>query len=114
MSTSVSTEPHILDVSEERESGRVCVRLRDELDLSNADAVTQLLDALRERRAPVLLDLDDLTFIDASGLRVVVTAASEARSDGWEFAVTRGSRQVRRLFGLLEIDKDLPYDGAPS
>jgi anti-anti-sigma factor len=58
----------------------------------------------------VLLDLDGLTFIDVSGVRLVLAAAEDLRRDGWSFAVTRGSRPVRRVFRVLELDKHLPYD----
>jgi anti-anti-sigma factor len=58
----------------------------------------------------VLLDLDGLTFIDASGVRLVLAAAEDSRRDGWAFAVTHGSRQVRRVFVLLGLDRHLPYD----
>jgi anti-anti-sigma factor len=59
----------------------------------------------------VVLDLDDLAFIDAKGARLVVEAAESARRDGWSFAITPGSRPVRRLFQLLEVADKLPYDG---
>jgi anti-anti-sigma factor len=67
---------------------------------------------LRERHATVLLDLDELAFIDARGLRVVLTAAADARNDGWAFTVTRGSARVRRLFEILDLYQDLPFDEA--
>ena len=65
---------------------------------------------LRERHESVLLDLDGLTFIDVSGVRLVLAAAEDSRRDGWAFAVTRGSRPVRRVFRALELDERLPYD----
>jgi anti-anti-sigma factor len=58
----------------------------------------------------VLLDLNDLAFIDASGARLVVEAAEDARRDGWSLTITRGSRPVRRLFELLHLDGTLPYE----
>jgi anti-anti-sigma factor len=59
----------------------------------------------------VLLDLDELTFIDASGIRLVVDAAEDSRRDGCAFAVTHGSWPVRRVIQLLELDQHVPYDG---
>ena len=58
-----------------------------------------------------LLLVDELEFIDMSSLRVFVAAAEEASREGWSFAVTRGSAQVRRLIGLVELDRQLPLDG---
>jgi anti-anti-sigma factor len=87
------------------------VRLRGELDIATVDAVAKRLAALRERHETVLLDLNELTFIDASGIRLVVDAAEDSRRDGWAFAVTHRSWPVRRVLELLELDKQLTYDG---
>ena len=59
-----------------------------------------------------MLDLDELAFIDMSGLRVALAAAEEASHDGRSFAVTNGSPAVRRLIELVELDGRLPLDGS--
>jgi anti-anti-sigma factor len=101
-----------LEVVESREDLRTRVRLRGELDVATGGAVTKRLAVLRERGESVVLDLDELTFIDVSGVRLVLAAAEASRRDGWTFAVTHGSRPVRRVFQLLELDTQLPYDEA--
>jgi anti-anti-sigma factor len=100
-----------LEVVEFREDRRTRVRLRGELDIATLGVVAKRLAVLRERGESVVLDLDELTFIDVSGLRLVLTAAEDSRRDGWMFTVTRGSRPVRRGFQLLDLDNQLPYDG---
>src|SRR5689334_12489933 len=114
MSVELSIEPVPFEVLEVREPGRVRVQVRGELDLATADHVADRLRRLRERGAAVLLDLDELTFIDAAGLRVILTAASVARNDGWAFAVTRGSAPVRRLFAIVHAETHLTFDGSSS
>lgn len=96
-----------------RDAGRVHVRLRGELDLAGAPTVSDTLHRHRERGEPVLLDLDELEFIDMSGLRALLAATEEASHDGWSFAVTCGSPQVRRLIELVRPDGQLPLDGHP-
>jgi len=107
----LSDEYSLLEIIEVRDAGRVRVRLRGELDLAGAPTVSNRLRRLRERGEPVLLDLDEVRFIDMSGLRVLLAAAEEAGRDGWSFAVTRGSAQVRRLIGLVRLERPLPTDG---
>jgi len=114
MSMALSIEPVPFEVIEVREPSRVRVRLRGELDLATADLVADRLRRLREHGATVLLDLDELSFIDAAGLRVVLTAADSARHDGWAFTVTRGSAPVRRLFAIVHAENHLRFDGSPS
>jgi hypothetical protein len=54
----------------------------------------------------VVLDLRGLTFIDTSGLRVVVLAQS--RQPG-RLAVVKGSRTVQRAFEICGLVKLLPF-----
>jgi anti-anti-sigma factor len=103
-----------LEIIEAPDAGRIRVRLRGELDLASGPTLSEVLRRLRERREPVLLDLDELSFIDMSGLRVVLEAAEQASRDGGRFAVTRGSSQVRRLIALVQPDGNLPLEGSPS
>ena len=103
-------EHPVLEIIEVRDAGRVRVRLRGELDLASAPVLSEALRGLRERRELVLLDLDELEFIDMSGLRAVMAGAEEASRDGGGFAVTRGSPQVRRLMGLVALDGQLRVD----
>ena len=110
----LSGENLLLEVIEVRDAGRVRVRLRGELDLASAPRVTACLQRLSERREQVLLDLDELTFIDMSGLRTLLTAAEDASRDGWALTVTRGSAPVRRLIALVRLDGQLPVDGSSS
>jgi anti-anti-sigma factor len=107
----LSDEHSLLEIIEVRDARSVRVRLRGELDLAGAPTLSERLRRLRERREPVLLDLDELEFIDMSGLRVLLAASAEASHDGWSFAVTRGSAQVRRLIGLVRLERQLPLDG---
>jgi len=103
-----------LEIIEAPDAGRIRVRLRGELDLASGPSLSEVLRRLRERHEAVLLDLDELSFIDMSGLRVVLEAAEQASRDGGGFAVTQGSSQVRRLITLVQPDGDLPLEGSPS
>jgi anti-anti-sigma factor len=58
-----------------RDDGRTRLRVRGELDMATAPILAESLRKLGERREPVLLDLDELGFIDMSGLRAVLAAA---------------------------------------
>ncbi len=80
--------------------------------MAGAPLLAQALGKLHERREMVLLDLDELSFIDMSGLRVVIAAAAQASRDGWAFRVTPGSPRVRRLLALVPTDPQLPLDGS--
>src|ERR1700755_2116395 len=93
-----------------RDVGRMRVLLRGELDLATAPPLTESMRRLREQDEHVLLDLDQVAFIDMGGLRAVLTAVEHASADGWAFAVTNGSKPVRRLIAMIGLDGRLPID----
>jgi anti-anti-sigma factor len=105
----LNDEHPVLDIIESLEAGRIRVRLHGDLDLATAPALSETLSRLRLGRQAVVLDLDQLEFIDMSGLRVVVTAAREAVRAQVAFVVTRGSSQVRRLVDLAGFADQLPH-----
>lgn len=84
------------------------VELHGELDLLGAPQLQSEIDSA-EIDAPrmVVLDLDDLQFIDSAGLRVILAAHERAREHGAEFAVTRGSQQVQRLLTIAGVGEHL-------
>ena len=94
-----------------REAGRTRLRLRGELDVAGVPMVDEVLRRLSEQRERVVLDVDELAFIDMSGIRMVVQAAADAERDGWAFSVTPGSPAVRRLAALVDLDGRSPFDG---
>jgi anti-sigma B factor antagonist len=53
------------------------------------------------------VDLDAVTFMDVSGLRVLLQAARRAEADGRRFAVARPCQSIRRLLELTAIDQTL-------
>ena len=99
-------------IEESRTDGAVVLALHGELDLASADGVQQRLDALAAEGTPVRLDLDGLSFMDSSGLRVVLQAAERSRASGWAFTLTPGSEQVRSLFDSAGITSRLPIEGS--
>jgi anti-sigma B factor antagonist len=84
--------------------------LRGELDLSSAAELNRrLLPLCRDATNAVVLDLRQLTFIDASGLQIIVVAREVCARHETEFALVPGPTQVQRVFqvtGLLDV---LPF-----
>jgi len=72
--------------------------------------VQQRLAELRDAQQPVVLDLDRLTFMDSTGIRLVLTACEDAERTGWSFQVTRGSERVKHVLDAAQVIDRLPYD----
>lgn len=96
-----------LDVAlRERPDAPLVVHVRGELDLGTAPRLISAL-TLAERRQShgIVVDLADLHFVDATGLRVLLEAARRARDGGWRFEGRKPSPALRRLLHLIALDQ---------
>ena len=100
----------LFEMAERHEQNATVLALKGELDFGTVGQVQARLAELRDRRAATLLDLDALTFMDSTGIRLVLTACEDAQRDGWSFRVTRGSERVQRVLEAAQVIDRLPYD----
>jgi anti-sigma B factor antagonist len=93
----------------ERHGDTAIIRLAGEFDLGCEGRFQKELEsALDGHVGTFLLDLRDLTFIDSTGLGMLVQIDALARGDGFDFAVLSGNGQVRRVFEQTGLDGVLP------
>lgn len=98
----------ILEFETSERDDQVLVALRGELDLSTADKVDRELRRVEEIDPPVVvLDLSGLTFLDSTGLRLIVTADQRARQADRRLAVVKGPATVQRVFSITKLDERL-------
>lgn len=100
----------LFEMVERHNGAATVVALRGELDFGTVGQVQARLAELRDDGAPTLLDLDGLTFMDSTGIRLVLTACEDAQRENWSFRVTRGSERVQRVFEAAQVIDRLPYD----
>jgi anti-sigma B factor antagonist len=97
-----------LQVEVRNEPDRVVLRLLGELDLASAPLLQGAIESVETDAAPLLvLDLDDLEFIDSTGLRIILAAHERAQERGQMLALTRGSQQVQRLMSITRVGEHL-------
>ena len=102
------------DVGLRRDSGRLVLCPRGELDIAT---VPRLRDALDQRRPgeALVLDLGGLSFLDTSGLQIVVEISRRARAEHFELTLLPGARGVQRVFEIAGLSDMLPFaDRSPG
>ncbi len=82
-----------------------------ELDVASSQTLEQELEQLRGVPT-VVVDLRGLTFIDSTGLGVLVRAHQLAKEQGCRFGLVRGEGQVQRLLSLTGLDSELLVAGS--
>ena len=85
-----------------------------ELDLDAVHRIEAALEELRAEGCPeVALDLRGLTFMDSTGLRLVIRWDTTAREEGFRFAIVPGADVVQRVFRLTGMDDHLTVAEPP-
>jgi anti-sigma B factor antagonist len=96
---------HLLD-------GHAVVELRGELDLSNAPALRErLLDIAATQSASLILDLSGLTFMDSTGISVLVAAERRAHQLGGSLSLAGPQKVVARVLHITSLDRHFPTFG---
>jgi anti-sigma B factor antagonist len=94
------------------EPAREVVRVKPvgELDLATVSVLEeQVRELLAVGFEQLIIDLRGLSFIDVSGLRLLLSLARDARHEGWRLSLIQGSVPVRRLFALTDTAHRLPF-----
>ncbi len=82
----------------------VLVTVAGEIDIATVARLRQRLWALAASGRPLVADLEQVGFIDASGLGALAVAARLAAEHGASLHVVCARPQVRRLFRLTGLD----------
>lgn len=87
---------------------RIVLAFHGELDLLAAPLLQGEIESDAVDSADLLvLDLDDVQFIDSAGLRAILAAHERAIERGQRLALTPGSPQVQRLLSIAGINGHL-------
>jgi anti-anti-sigma factor len=98
----------LLDVREESIGDAFILTLEGEFDLSSAPAVRAALDgAVDDGMHRIVIDMLDCSFVDSTGLGVLLHTAKRIEGAGG-MALVCVDEQIRRLLGLTMIDRTIP------
>ncbi len=97
-----------------RDGGGTAIRVAGELDISSAPELDEALDEALTAGGEVTIDLEGCTFIDSTGISVIVRAARRLVEEGGRrLAVERINAQPQKVFqiaglttsGLIAVDE---------
>jgi anti-anti-sigma factor len=96
------------EVTVEERGGAVHALLRGELDISTAPRLEETLARVEAESPPLLvIDLSALTFMDSTGLRLLIGADGRAQDDGRRVVLVQGNELVHRVMRLTRLDERL-------
>jgi len=82
------------------------VTMPEEIDMSNGAAIQEdLLSALGQKPAALVVDMTATTFCDSAGVRAVMITGRRAAAAGCELRLVIGSPAVMRVFSITGADQ---------
>jgi anti-sigma B factor antagonist len=96
-------------------AGELTLRLQGELDLVTAGVLRREIERHRPGAGPLVLDLSEVTFVDSTGLVLLMETTRQAAEAGWTLALRRGvSPAVARLLEITRTDGLFTWVGEPG
>ena len=99
-----------LSIVVEQHEDRMLVRLRGELDIVTAPMLESALDRANRE---IVVDLEDLEFLDAKGLGTLAQASARAERHGDRLVVVNADSFAQRVFEVTGLDHLLSGSDAP-
>ncbi len=98
----------------ERRGDTAIAVMRGDLDIATEAEATAQLDQAMDGAELLIADLRELSFLDSTGVRVLLAAHLRAEERGVRFAVARGEGMVARLLEVTRINQRFPVVDDPA
>ena len=98
-----------MDMSVDTQDERIVVHVAGEVDLANAPELDQqLASVMSETPSQLIVDLTDVTFMDSTGLGVLVRALKRSRELEIRLDLIVTNERVLKVIGITGLDTVLP------
>lgn len=95
--------------------GGIEASLSGEIDLSTVEELQERLEpALEEDPGLIVLDLRQVSFLDSSGLRLILRLNKRQEERGGRLVLVRGGRRVARVLEITGVDRELEQVDDPA
>ena len=111
MTTGPAAAPDAFSVRTETDGGTLLIVVGGELDLASCTALELELAAAEKSDATrIVLDLSELTFIDSTGVALLVNAIRHSQQNADRLRIKpSGAIGVQRILEMTGIDDRMPY-----
>jgi|tagenome__1003787_1003787.scaffolds.fasta_scaffold20744699_2 anti-sigma B factor antagonist len=91
--------------------GQAVVRVEGEIDLATAPSLQEaLLDAIGNHASCVVADLAAVTFMDSTGIHIILNVNNAAMKQGTEFILRAPQPNVLRVINLVGLGDQLKVE----
>ena len=104
-----------MEISNQRDGDTLIVQAAGRVDGSNSQEFQDGLEAaIDDADRAVVLDLEELSYISSSGLRVMLLIARKLQRQQAKFALCSLSESIREVFEISGFDRIIPVHASRS
>ena len=102
-----------MDIRLEMLQSTLVVKIAGEIDHHSAGQIRETIDSEIERKRVknLVFDFDRVTFMDSSGIGVIIGRYKQVRAQGGKTLIIRAKPQVERLLEISGIKKIIETNG---
>lgn len=101
------------EVSSTREENQSILHIRGELDFGTAPVMQDsLIQVLENDVSHLILDMEDVTFLDSEGVKVLLQAHKKVRDYGGVMSIRGCSQFVQNVFEILGLQHYLDINAS--
>ena len=101
-----------IDSKLNNENGFWDVSLQGELDVSTADKLKEHLHNLADEKIlDMMLNLENLDYIDSTGLGAMIGVLKKLKTDNKEIYIINPKSNVKKIFTITGLDKIFKVEG---
>jgi anti-anti-sigma factor len=97
-----------LPVAVRRQGGVVIAEITGDIDISTVSGLRERLLGLANEGQSLIVDLNQVTFIDSAGLGVLVAVARRSRERGGSLNAVCSRPQTRKLLWVTGVERRIP------
>jgi anti-anti-sigma factor len=105
------TRPTNFEINQKLNGPALTVAIKGELDMSTVATLSERLDSqLNGEVTLVTVDLRDVTFVDSSGLRLLIELNDRSEAEPWQLAlITPKAEAATVVLRITGADTALPF-----
>jgi anti-sigma B factor antagonist len=103
MTLEMESEAEIFHIDVARPAGMVILSLAGELDISGAASLREELMAAVDSEAAVVCDLEHLTYLDSTGVSLLISTQKSLRSKGRDLVLIGPSQRVMKILEITGV-----------
>jgi anti-sigma B factor antagonist len=95
-----------MHISQRQNNGITTYEIKGDIDINSSPDIRDVFEkGVKEKVMKIVVNLDNVSYIDSSGLATLVEMLKKTRSYGGKFCISNLAPKVKSLFEITKLEK---------